>query len=405
MKNIILFFLLTMTSCVFNNKKNEIDTMESNVDMYIVDIDNAKRGGLVKTSSIFKSVSAIPLETREDCLIGKINNVQVTDEYIFILDGEHAKSLYGFYKNGAFFMKYGNLGNGPGEYHSISDFTIDKNSHEILIFDNHSMKVLFYDINTGDYIRTVAVGGEGLTRFNVQYYENKIYMDNFSFEYFDDESYLMNCLDLNNPKKEYQILKSADYNKGFSGVILTDGSFYSRTYGSPKYIPYWGDTVISLNTNSVTPYLVLKSRKFISVDDLKGLDFKYDDEVWDKVFKKNKIYNISNYLETDRYIYFKFLEGLVSNTVLFDKKDGFTMLFDIIIDDMVYADPERAALYHNFICSDSKGFYAYIYPSKMHEFYEIAQNGFLSKKMQEENFISNLKEDSNPIIFFYSIDQ
>ncbi|MDL2244588.1 6-bladed beta-propeller [Parabacteroides sp. PFB2-10] len=405
MKKIILLALIVLSSCVLNNKKNEVETVESNNDTYIIDIDNVKKEGIIKTSSLFKDVTTIPLETKENCLIGEISNIQITDDYIFVLDKKHAESLYGFHKNGSFFMKYGNVGHGPGEYLSISDFTINKDDHEILIFDNHSMKVLCYDMNSGDYIRSIPVSGEGLTRFNIQYVENILYMDNYSEEDLDEGSYLMNYIYLNNPEKEHQILKSTDYNKGFSGIILTNDSFYSRTYGSPKYISFWGNTILSLNADSVTPYAVLKSSKFISKDDLKGLDFKHDNDAWDKIYEKNKIYRISNYLETDQYIYFQFLEGLTGNTILFYKNDRSVMLFDIIMDDMVYANPEKAVLFHNFICSDSKGLYAYIHPHKMHEFYEIAQNGFLSKSIQEENFLSNLKEDSNPIIFFYSTDK
>jgi len=56
------------------------------------------------------------------------------------------KGLYAFNKEGKFIRKYGNRGNGPGEYLSIKDFTIDTENEIVYLMDDDATQILLYNI-------------------------------------------------------------------------------------------------------------------------------------------------------------------------------------------------------------------------------------------------------------------
>ena len=116
---------LFFTSCVVNQTQQDL-TFDG--DFYTIDLDEEKVESIPLTS-IFKDVRTIILETREDCLIGRIESLQVFDERIYILDSRKAKSLFVFDMEGKFIQKIGSYGNGPGEYNEPLDFLTSSMRH------------------------------------------------------------------------------------------------------------------------------------------------------------------------------------------------------------------------------------------------------------------------------------
>src|SRR5690606_4223667 len=95
-------------------------------------------------SDLFDSVSIIPLETNERCLIGKIDKVLYHNNMILILDKIVAKSVFMFDKHGGFVRKIGKIGRGPGEYISPTEMVINPYADEILIYDNAKAVIMAY---------------------------------------------------------------------------------------------------------------------------------------------------------------------------------------------------------------------------------------------------------------------
>lgn len=89
-----------------------------------IDPDNA-RGGTA--SQIFDSVSFIPLETTKQSLFGKIDQLEVTDQYFIILD-QQSHSILIFDKKGKYHAKI--QPNAPGKL--LDYFTLDRDNHQIL---------------------------------------------------------------------------------------------------------------------------------------------------------------------------------------------------------------------------------------------------------------------------------
>ncbi|MDH8701548.1 hypothetical protein M2138_000894 [Dysgonomonadaceae bacterium PH5-43] len=89
----------------------------------------------------------VKLETVEESLIGEIRRIRITNDRIFVLDSEVAKSLFVFDSEGKFLFKVGSIGQGPGEYVTINDFFLNEDKQSIAIFDANLRKINYYDWN------------------------------------------------------------------------------------------------------------------------------------------------------------------------------------------------------------------------------------------------------------------
>ena len=97
------------------------------------------------------SFDIIPLETDSFALLSYVKNIEINDSIIFVQDSK--KHLYGFDRKGKFRCQYGNRGNAPGEYLSVSCFYIDSARAEVNIIDEMSNNIHTYDMS-GDYLRS-----------------------------------------------------------------------------------------------------------------------------------------------------------------------------------------------------------------------------------------------------------
>ena len=75
------------------------------------------------THIIDSTILIIPLETNNNCLIGKIDKLEIKGERIYISDNL-AKSIFIFDMTGKFIHKIDAFGKGPDEYLTISSMTV-----------------------------------------------------------------------------------------------------------------------------------------------------------------------------------------------------------------------------------------------------------------------------------------
>lgn len=144
MKNINLNLIILIALVIFlgcKTKKN----VENDFPIKFIESFDRK----LEVTQIFDTTSFIyiPLETNKNCLIGEIHKVLIHDEFIFVLDSRYVNSLYIFHKDGKFIRRIGKEGYGPGEYLRISDFDIDPIKNNIIVYDLHNQKLLFFDFN------------------------------------------------------------------------------------------------------------------------------------------------------------------------------------------------------------------------------------------------------------------
>ena len=100
------------------------------------------------------------LETTQNSLIGKIEDMQFSDNKIFVFNSVFGNSeILVFDKTGHFLNKIGTKGNGPNEYLSIRSFSINSYKNYIAVFDSYKRKILKYDYS-GKYLESSPLMNE-----------------------------------------------------------------------------------------------------------------------------------------------------------------------------------------------------------------------------------------------------
>ncbi len=144
LKEIFIAFLV-LTGCSAPNQK-------SNQDFRVIDVPLKGDDHQIMMSSFVNSISYIPLETKDECLIGSVDKILVTDDAYYVVDREKTQSVLRFDKSGRFVRKYGNRGMGTNEYVSITDVNVCED--KIYIWDC-SLKKIFIFSSDGCFVREI----------------------------------------------------------------------------------------------------------------------------------------------------------------------------------------------------------------------------------------------------------
>lgn len=143
MKNILqlfgwagIFFVLVLCGCKENNKKD--------APLHVISVEFDK-SMVINLSDFVDSMDVIPLETTVDNLIGGVGKITYYNGryYVATANGVGGQTLIVFDTSGRYLMKIDNRGQGPGEYHQLTDYAVTKNS-EIIIFSSRE-KIIKYD--------------------------------------------------------------------------------------------------------------------------------------------------------------------------------------------------------------------------------------------------------------------
>lgn len=125
-------------------------------------IDNTQETTIIKFSDALEEpemsldIEFIKLETHPDGLIGYVGKIMHDDDKFFICDNIN-HSLFIFSEDGRFIHRIHNVGNGPGEYNKLTDFTLDKKSKRIVLYDAQK-KRYYYHKYDGSFIESKTFG-------------------------------------------------------------------------------------------------------------------------------------------------------------------------------------------------------------------------------------------------------
>ena len=140
MRNTVIVILVLITaSCEYSPRS--IKEIQGGIEK--IHVGNPEN---VFISEIFDSISYIPLKDSEShSLMSEVSKLEKVDSLFFILD-KNVQKLYIYNDSGSFLKTVGRIGQGPGEYVTISDFSVDYKKKEILILDRSGRKIIKYDI-------------------------------------------------------------------------------------------------------------------------------------------------------------------------------------------------------------------------------------------------------------------
>jgi hypothetical protein len=148
--------LATSLSC------KEKTTKETSSFYAIPFADIVKNKREVILSEFATDVKVIQLENTPEAMLGNVENIEFTKDYIFIKFWMHP--VLQFSRDGKFIRDVGKKGKGPGEYNACMKMSIDENSERIYIQTLElSMMVFNFD---GEYIKTIKFPAlESFTNF------------------------------------------------------------------------------------------------------------------------------------------------------------------------------------------------------------------------------------------------
>ena len=409
-----VFFLICCLFCAAQSTK----VLDSK-DKRIIDLDKAKYPDTCfSASNLYKSAKIIPLETNASCLIGSIDKIQVIDQYILILDGYNAKSLFVFDKEGRFVRKIGSVGQGPGEYNSIGDFTIDRDSKTVYIKDGRaSSRIYQYDLTTGKYIQLVVLerlaGSAGMRSFvsiGGNLYASALFSDHST------NNYLLFSIDEASGKEKNNFLNVMEYNKGFSnltGQSADDRAFFSRENGEVIFVQPLMNHIIEITKDGVFSLFELKGKNMLTTEEAKKVHESFnvkrliESRGGLERFEIKKYKSIHSYVEKGEWIKIEMGIGITLHSIMINKKSNEVFVYKCFPNDVLYKITERSSSFL-FGCTDSNGVYYHtstIRSNGIPELKEFHEAGALSPDVIGLEKIKGLKDDDNPILLYFEFKE
>lgn len=251
-----------------------------------------------RLSEFISNYEFLKLSTSDNSFIGDIDKLLVTDTRIYVLDPRQSIALYVYNRTGELEFKIANYGRGPGEFMGPYDFAIDDNRGEIIIFDARALKLCYYSIIDGSYIKEVNLDFQ-FFRFMVMDNTYIFFLNNIASKY--EHNILITDKELNTLDKKlkldpnmigYHFALPVNFSRYENKLLFTAPSDYNiYTYNETngfsiyKYIDFGNYT---LPASYYGRHPNNQSRR---------------DEIG------NSAYHVSNYFETDKFLFFKYSKG------------------------------------------------------------------------------------------------
>ena len=417
--NNVLFIcvILILFSC---NQPTELNKYTS--DGTDVKIKGITAANSAKYSDLFDNVSLIPLQTTDDCLIGRIDKIFFYENHFYILDQVLGKGVFVFDENGNFIRRIGRIGKGPGEYDVPNDMAIDMFSGRLLIFCNNSKKLIAYDFN-GNFIEEVKLKSyiDGFSILNNDLIA--VYHDNNSP--FDDIKYKLELIskDGNIKKTAFRIDGSTDHSRGGK-------SFFYQSHDELLVSPGFSNTIYTVGLDACKiKYSIDFGDKSIPNDfflETPKIDFQ-------KELRSSNYAYLLNYYETQEFLAFNFTYKRMVYTCIYSIKTGKLKFGNIFLNDMfglvqggmlvgcadgdiisyfessnieaikkLYSESSTdGKLLKNLLIQDLQNINSSLVGVKVYK--EMVENTSFRPQKEEVNMIKSIEPTNNPVLIRYRI--
>ncbi|HTO16512.1 MAG TPA: 6-bladed beta-propeller [Edaphocola sp.] len=382
MKYILVVFslLVIIYAC-----KREKGGFVNNIAERTLEIDDVLSSG-AKLGEKITGVSAIRLETNQNCMIGNVEQIKMHNEKFFILDS-HNHALLVFNKKGRFLFKISAIGRGPGEYLFLRDFIIDDIKDEIIILGAHN-KIIRYD-NQGGFIAEKTLGFTPLKFATVS----------------DGTFYFWNGINssgqapLVRTDVEFNVIESY-----FNDVVeeLTTSNMFTFYEGETYLRPFFDkheNIIYKLSSSGVEAKHQLD---FGSKNWPKSIDIHRDSPLRDDDY----IYGVRNFFEGNKYISFSFSLKKLLYQALYNKKTQQSYCCK-----SYFAGTLPEAIISSIQFFENEVYYSVVEPFYIKEYldtYKMNDSNYdyslISGKLKEiYSLLDEVNESDNPILFTFAI--
>lgn len=239
--NVQLFsicIILVIFGC-HNEKKN---TTKGNNEPLYFDVSNWNKDQKIP-ENVIKEVKFIPLETKEDCLMGEIVKIISAKDKLYVLDRYNQK-IFVFDKGGKYFQSIGRQGKGAGEYIKLNDFIVDNYNSQIQILSTDQRKVLSYDLQDGTFINEFK-----LDFLSINFAKPEKDVLSFYTKGLNNTDHLIAILNLKNNSYQW-FLEKDEYDTKLSFPYSIFNS--ENTY----YVSYFKDVVYRITKDDAEPFII-----------------------------------------------------------------------------------------------------------------------------------------------------
>jgi hypothetical protein len=154
----LLISLLALSLLACNNQKSGEDSI------MVFDIDHARDQITFNIGELFSSGQIVRLETKPEALIGRITELEVSDNYIVIYN--QGGRILLFDRQGTFIRHIGQIGKGPFEYSHVNGLAFSSNEDLILADRAFLDDFIGYSIE-GEGLFTVKRANKGSHMFEL----------------------------------------------------------------------------------------------------------------------------------------------------------------------------------------------------------------------------------------------
>lgn len=311
-----LYFIILL--CVLSFYRCSNDETES------IMLDFDKSITRINYSEISDSIEYINLENCDQSFLSKINQFHKHDSLLFFMDKKQ-KSITIFNDKGKFKIRINDVGKGPGEFLSITSFSIDRLNKNVCILDDFQQKILRYSYD-GSFVGEIS---------------------------YDKSTFISSLACINN---RYLCFYPRYLPVGRDGIweIDSSGSFVTEVKDvddkykypgapSPYYTSYKGDEVSFYDSNTEELYSYERDglTKLFQFDFKQKMPKEYHTKApivmtdLGPVYGKKDYYQISRIAENDFCFFLIFKSRLRENMyVYFNKKSKKMLISDSLYNDI-----------------------------------------------------------------------
>ena len=285
-----------------------------------IDIDPTNRPkGKLLMGDLVESVEYIPLETKDNCLIGAVSRYDVSKNYILVYCNK-SKSVYLFRRNGSFVRQISSLGQGPEEYIGIYDVFIDENKNELILCTH--LKQLFFNLS-GKFLRKADFQ---INQSPLWIYYNNQFLSGTPSGLFPHAYPVFNIWTLEmKPISSFVQSVRVEHDVEKGAIMTINPPISKYIYQDKPYVREvtLNDTVYVCNNSSLMPKYILNTGKYgITAEERATFNMALLD----------KSATVVSVAETNTYILFQYKYNKATYCAYYNKNSGKLEYFDTYED-------------------------------------------------------------------------
>ncbi len=305
---IIAFVCMIVTSCNKEIKKSE---------SLVFDADKIESPCLF--SKAFEEVEYLPLETKDESLLGIIQKMKYSNSRYYFLTGFNEQKFIAFdKKNGKHILTINKNGKGPGEYITAQDFWVDKNNLSIEVYSRGTRKLIIYN-KIGNFIRDEKI--EYIIRSFIKM------KNDYYFEALSEKSKKALFIMRGKNKSVEKLIEIDDY-------YINDLNNFSQFGDTVSYGCSILDYIIHVKDDDLVEKLYYDFNKFKLTNELLTIN-ETDNDLFIRKLKESEFaFNIFSSYESSNYIVSTIRYNKKMYVMIYSKKSKSVKIFHNAIDDL-----------------------------------------------------------------------